>query len=155
MSKKLTFNQKLHDNKDLPKIAIITDPKGIKRNGGTKMYIAPPVDYDEIMKKVPEGKVITSDYIRSYLAKKHGADNTCQLTAGIFINIAAKASVERGYDETPYWRTLKKDGELNEKYPEGIDGQKFRLETEGHTIIQKGSRYFVKDYKDKLFDLND
>jgi hypothetical protein len=64
------------------------------------------------MKKVPTGKVITSDYIRSYLAKKHGADNTCPLTAGIFINIAVKVSVERGIHETPYWRTLKKDGEL-------------------------------------------
>ena len=99
--------------------------------------------------------VITSDYIRRYLAKKHGADNTCPLTAGIFINIAAKASIERGADETPYWRTLKKDGELNEKYPEGIDGQKFHLEIEGLTVIQKGKRYFVKDYVDKLFQLND
>jgi len=155
MAKKLTFYQKLHDNKDMPKISEITDPKGIAKNGGTKLLIAPPIDYDEIMKRVPEGMVITSDYIRSYLAKKYGADNTCQLTAGIFINIAAKASVERGCDETPYWRTLKKDGELNEKYPEGIDGQKFRLEMEGHTIIQKGSRYFVKDYKEKFFELND
>jgi hypothetical protein len=48
---------------------------------------------------------------------------------------------------------LKKDGELNEKYPEGIDGQKLRLEMEGHKIIQKGKRYFVKDYKDKLFEI--
>ncbi|MEI8216024.1 MAG: methylated DNA-protein cysteine methyltransferase, partial [Eubacteriales bacterium] len=86
---------------------------------------------------------------------KHGADCTCPLTAGIFINIVAKASVERSFDQTPYWRTLKKDGELNEKYPEGIDEQKFHLEMEGHTIIQKNKRYFVKDYKDKLFVLID
>ncbi|GAB6274509.1 MAG: hypothetical protein STSR0004_13720 [Peptococcaceae bacterium] len=152
MAKK-TFNQQLHDSKDMPKVSEITDPKGISKYGGTKLLIAPPLAYDEIMKKVPAGKVITSDYIRSYLAKKHGADNTCPLTAGIFINIAAKASAERGVDETPYWRTLKKDGELNEKYPEGIDGQKLRLEMEGHTTIQKGKRYFVKDYKKKFFEL--
>ena len=105
------------------------------------------------MRKVPEGKVITSDYIRSYLAKKHGADNTCHLTAGIFINIVAKASVERDADQTPYWRTLKKDGELNEKYPEGVDGQKLHLEAEGHTVVQRGKRYFVKDYRDSVFEL--
>jgi hypothetical protein len=139
----------------MPKISEITDPKGISMYGGTKLLIAPPLSYDEIMKKIPVGKVITSDYIRSYLAKKHGADNTCPLTAGIFINIAAKASVERGDNQTPYWRTLKKDGELNEKYPESIDGQKLHLEMEGHTIIQKGKRYFVKDYKDQFFELND
>jgi len=154
MSKK-SFNDILNDSRDMPKISKITDIKGILRYGGTRILIAPPIAYDEIMKKVPSGKVITSDYIRSFLAKKHGADCTCPLTAGIFINIAAKASVERGIDQTPYLRTLKKDGELNKKYPEGIDEQKFHLEIEGHTIIQKGKKYFVKDYMNKLFELND
>ncbi len=69
------------------------------------------------------------------------------------MNIAAKASVERGVDETPYWRTLKKDGELNEKFPEGIEGHKTLLEMEGHTILQKGKRYFVMDFEDKRFEL--
>ncbi|NLC07316.1 MAG: methylated DNA-protein cysteine methyltransferase, partial [Syntrophomonadaceae bacterium] len=142
-------------SKDMPRVVEITDPKAVLKFGGTKMLIAPPLAYDEIMKKVPKGKVITADYIRSYLARKHGADYTCQLTAGIFINIAAHASVERGVDETPYWRTLKKDGELNEKYPGGIDAQKLQLEMEGYAIIQKGKRYFVKDYKDKFYDCKD
>ena len=150
---KKTFNQQLQDNKDMPKISEISDPKAISMYGGTKLLIAPPLAYDEIMKMIPVGMVITSDYIRSYLAKKYGADNTCPLTAGIFINIVVKASIERGTDQTPYWRTLKKDGELNEKYPEGIDGQKLHLEIEGQTIIQKGKRYFVKDYKEKFFEL--
>ena len=152
MAKK-SFNEKLQDSKDMPKIIEVTNPKAVMRYGGTKMLIAPPLAYDEIMRKVPHGKVITADYIRNYLAKKHNADYTCPLTAGIFINIAAKASVERGTDETPYWRTLKKDGELNGKYPDGIDGQKMLIEIEGHEIIQKGKRYFVKDFTDKLFEL--
>ena len=98
--------------------------------------------------------VITSDAIRNYLARQFGADSTCPLTAGIFINLAAQASLERGVGTTPYWRTLKKDGELNDKYPDGIDGQKLRLEMEGHTILQKGKRYFVKDYEKSLFVLS-
>ncbi|MEL7656538.1 MAG: MGMT family protein [Bacillota bacterium] len=152
MAKK-TFNEKLHDSKNMPEIIEITDPKSIARFGGTIMLIAPPLSYDDIMRKIPCGKVITADLVRNYLARKHSADFTCPLTAGIFMNIAAKASVERGEDETPYWRTLKKDGELNEKYPGGIDDQKALLEMEGHTIIQKGKRYFVKDYTEKLFTL--
>lgn len=150
-----TFNEKLKDSKDMPKIVEVTDPDAVARYGGTKMLIAPPLFYDEIMKKVPSGKLLTADMIRDYLAKKHGADYTCPLTAGIFVNIAAHASAERDTDETPYWRTLKKDGELNEKYPEGIEGQRLRLEMEGHTVIQKGKKYFVKDYQDKLFKLTD
>ena len=154
MAKK-SYNEKLNDSKDMPKVIEVTDPKAISKFGGTKMLIAPPLAYDEIMKKVPKGKVITSDYIRNYLAKKHNADYTCQLTAGIFINICANASSERDVDETPYWRTLKKNGELNEKYPGGIDDQKLHLEAEGHDIIQKGKRYFVKDYNEKLYEIMD
>jgi len=150
-----TFNEKLHNNKDLPKIVEVTDQKMVSRYGGSKMYIAPPIAYDEIMKRVPYGKLITADYIRKYLAKINNADYTCPLTAGIFVNIAAHASFERKTDETPYWRTLKKDGELNEKYPEGIDNQIMHLEMEGHVIVKKGNRYFVKDYEKYLFDLGE
>jgi alkylated DNA nucleotide flippase Atl1 len=153
MAKK-SANDLLNDSRDMPKISEVTDPKQISRYGGTKLLIAPPLAYDELMKKIPQGKVITADVIRSYLAKKHGADSTCPLTAGIFISMAAKASVERSADQTPYWRTLKKDGELNEKYPEGTQGQKLHLEMEGHTVIQKGNRYFVKNYQEQLFDLD-
>ncbi|KAF5041655.1 hypothetical protein DSECCO2_520720 [anaerobic digester metagenome] len=154
MTKK-SFNEKLHDSKDMPTVIEITDPKTISMYRGTKMLIAPPIAYDEIMRRVPYGKLITADYVRNYLARKHNADFTCPLTAGIFMNIAARASVERKMDETPYWRTLKKDGELNEKYPDGIDNQRMHLEMEGHTIIQKGKRYFVKDYEKNLFVLED
>lgn len=149
-----SFNEKMNDSKDLPRIVKVTDPKAVMRFGGTKMLIAPALDYDEVMKKVPYGRVITADYLRAYLAQRNKADYTCPLTAGIFINIVANASVERGVEETPYWRTLKKDGELNEKYPGGIDEQKLQLETEGHTIIQKGKRYYVKDYAEKLYKLD-
>lgn len=150
---KRTFNEKLHDSADLPRISILEDPRAIAQNGGTKLLIAPPIAYDEIMRRVPAGKLITSDRIRAHLATRYDADNTCPLTAGIFINIAAKASRERGTDETAFWRTLKKDGELNEKYPEGIEGQKRLLEMEGHTVVQKGKRYFVKDYEKSLITL--
>ncbi len=148
-----TFNEKLNDSKNMPVVETITDPKSITRYGGKQMLLAPPIEYDEIMKKIPNGKLITADRIRNYLAKKYKADFTCPLTAGIFINIAAHASDERNKDITPYWRTLRKDGELNEKYPGGIDGQKLLLEKEGHIIIQKGKRFFVSDYEKKLFDL--
>ena len=149
-----TYNEKLNDNKNMPKVETVSDPKAVTRFGGERMLIAPPLAYDQIMKQVPKGRVITSDRIRDHLAKKHHADYTCPLTAGIFINIAAHASVERGgKNPTPYHRTLKKDGELNDKYPGGCDGHKKLLEQEGHTVIQKGKRYFVKDVANTLWDI--
>ena len=121
------------------------------------MYFAPPIDYDRIMKRVPYGKVITVGEIRDYFAKQNGADFTEPITAGIFVSIAAWASYQRSEDETPYWRTLKANGELNAKYPGGIKTQKAKLEAEGHTIIQRGRKnisYYVKDYEKAMFELN-
>lgn len=150
------FNAMLHDPKDMPKIQTITDEKSIKKYGGSKMYFAPPLDYDNIMKQIPYGKLTTVGDIREHFAKRSGADFTEPITAGIFVSIAAWASFQRTQDETPYWRTLKAGGALNPKYPGGVQAQREKLEAEGHTIIQKGRKnieYFVKDYEAALFDL--
>ena len=150
------FNAMLRDSKDMPKIQIITDRKSIEKYGGNKMYFAPPLAYDRVMKRVPYGRVTTVGEIREYFAKQSGADFPEPITAGIFVSIAAWASHQRSGDETPYWRTLKANGELNEKYPGGIESQKEKLEAEGHTIISKGRkniRYYVKDYEMALYDL--
>jgi alkylated DNA nucleotide flippase Atl1 len=153
MAKK-TNNKILNDSRDMPKIVDLSEkPKFVSRYGGTKMLIAAPLQYNEIMAKVPAGKIITSDKIRAFLANNAGADVTCPLTAGIFMNICAHASLERENDKIPYWRTVKSKGELNEKFPEGIDGQKLRLESEGHQIVQKGKKYFVKDYENLIWDI--
>ena len=150
---KKDFNKMLNDNKDMPKIKVINDEKTIKKYGGTRMFLAPPLYYDKLMRKVPKGELITVGQIREYLAKENNADFTCPLTAGIFINIVAWASYQRKEDITPYWRTLKTNGELNNKYPEGIALQKRLLEEEGHTIIKKGSKYYVKDFESNLIKL--
>ena len=154
---KKDFNAMLHDSKDMPKFQIITDQRSIEKYGGNNMYFAPPIDYDKVLKKIPYVKVITIGKIREFFAKENGADFTEPITAGIFVSIVAWASYQRSDDETPYWRTLKANGELNPKYPGGIEVQKEKLEAEGHTIIEKGRKnikYYVKDYENVLFDLN-
>lgn len=149
---KKDFNAMLMDSKDMPKVQIITDEKSIEKYGGDRMYFAPPIDYDKVMKLVPFGKLLTVGTIREYFAKQSGADFTEPITAEIFVSIVAWASFQRKKDETPYWRTLKANGELNPKYPGGVDVQKEMLEKEGHTIIQRG-RTNVKDYEKSLFSL--
>ena len=153
---KKDFNAMLKNSKDMPKIQIITDEASIRKYGGERMFFAPPMEYDRVMRLVPEGKVITVGAIRDYFAKENGADFTDPITAGIFVSIAAWASFQRDGDETPYWRTLKAGGELNEKYPGGAAAQKAKLEAEGHTVVEKGRtniRYFVKDYEKAEFEL--
>ena len=64
------------------------------------MFFAPPIYYDELMKKVPRGKLITVGMMRDYLAKKNKVDFTDPMTSGIFVNIVVCASYQR--DITSY-----------------------------------------------------
>lgn len=151
---KKNFNAMLHDSKDMPKIQLISDARSIEKYGGSRMYFAPPIDYDRAMRRVPFGKVTTVGTIRALFARQNGADFTEPITAGVFVSIAAWASAQRAGDETPYWRTLKSNGELNEKYPGGVAAQREKLAAEGHEIIARGRtniRYYVKDYEKSLF----
>lgn len=153
---KKDFNAMLRDSKDMPRIQTITDQKSIEKYGGDRMYFAPPMEYDRVMRLVPEGKLLTVGAIREYFARQSGADFTEPITAGVFVSIAAWASHQRQEDKTPWWRTLKAGGELNAKYPGGVLAQKELLEKEGHTVISRGRtniRYFVKDYEKALFSL--
>ena len=154
---KKDFNAMLHRATDMPRIQLVTDAATVQKYGGARMYFAPAADYDAVMKRVPFGKV------------RHGRKDTgifrpvktalilpIPITAGIFVSISAWASAQRQTDETPYWRTLKADGELNAKYPGGAEAQRARLEAEGHTVIRRGRtniRYYVQDYEDALFEL--
>lgn len=153
---KKDFNAMLHKETGMPKTQIVTDEATIKKYGGERMFFAPPVWYDEMMKTIPFGKVITVGKLREHFAEQNNADFTDPITAGIFVSIVAWASYQRLEDETPYWRTLKANGELNPKYPGGVAVQKEKLETEGHVIIQKGRKnikYYVKDYENIMFEL--
>ena len=108
------------------------------------------------MKRAKKGKVITSTEIRTALqnASDEKVDIVCPITTGIFCWIAAHAAAERQAQGkkhfTPNWRTLKVNGELNPKYPGGLDAVRSLLEAEGHTIEARGKRAFVKDFEKKL-----
>lgn len=152
------FNAMLHEDKGMPRIQIVEDEATIKKYGGQHMLFMPPLAYDAVMKTIPYGKIVTVGDIRAYFAKTNSADFTEPITAGVFVSIAAWASFQRAEDETPYWRTLKANGELNPKYPGGVEAQKERLEAEGHSIIQRGRkniRYYVKDYENVRYPLDE
>ncbi|MGQ9461226.1 MAG: hypothetical protein ACUVRA_08380 [Candidatus Bathyarchaeaceae archaeon] len=121
------------------------------------MVIPAPIEVNEIMRKVPEGKLVTINEIRLALAKKHKATVGCPITTSIFAWVAAHAAEEQKQegkkDITPYWRTLKTGGEINPKYPGGVEEQKKLLEKKGHKVIQKGKKYIVADYEKSLIKL--
>lgn len=155
---KKDFNAMLQRSNGMPKIQIITDEAAIRKYGGRRMYFAPPLAYDQVMRRIPQGRLTTVGQIREYFARRSGADFTDPITAGIFVSIAAWASHQRTQAPTPYWRTLKAGGELNPKYPGGIEAQKQKLEAEGHTVVPKGRKnikYVVQGYEAALYPLEE
>ena len=154
--KKKSWKEKLNDDKDLPKIVKI-EGKLIKKWGTGTCVIPAPREVDEIMKKVPKGKLVTINQIREKLATKHRATIGCPITTGIFASIVARAAAEQLAEGkkkiTPYWRTLKSTGEINDKYPGGVKEQKKLLKNEGHRIMQKGEKSLVVDFEKHLVKL--
>jgi hypothetical protein len=144
-----TWREKLADDKDLPKV-IRLEPAAAKRWGGTTLAIAAPREVDALMRTIPPGRVTTINELRSAIAEKHRAAAGCPITTGIFSWIAANAAEEAlaagEKDPTPYWRTLKTGGEVNPKYPGGVNAQRRKLAAEGHKFVRKGQRLFVRDH---------
>ena len=127
-----------------------------KRLGKGTMLIPQPRKVDAFMRKVRKGKLATGSWLRARLAGEAGATASCALTTGIFIKIVANAAEEDRADGkkrvTPYWRTIKDGGKLNDKYPGGVKAQAAKLREEGFTIqAGKGKQPpRVKDYEQFL-----
>jgi alkylated DNA nucleotide flippase Atl1 len=150
MYRKRTFREKLADNKDLPRVQPLA--AGMKRRWGPGTIVLPaPGEVDALMRSVPKGKVTTINQLREFLARRHGATVACPIVTGIHARIAAGAAGEDAAEGktriTPYWRTLKANGEINAKYPGGLVGQRQRLEQEGLKVVARGKRLFVRDHE--------
>lgn len=80
---KKDFNAMLHRANGMPRVQLVTDEATVKKYGGTRMYFAPPLDYDALMRQVPPGRLTTVGELRGFLARRAGADFTDPITAGI------------------------------------------------------------------------
>jgi alkylated DNA nucleotide flippase Atl1 len=152
---KKSWNEKLANSKDLPKIVKCEEKGKFKPRWGLKegdtIVIPAPREVDAVMKKIKKGSLTTINQIRKILARKYQTTTACPITTGIFAWISAYAAEERKAKGdkkiTPYWRTLKADGEINPKYPGGVEKQKEYLQTEGYHFQQKGKKWMVVDYQ--------
>jgi len=153
MKPRKSWREKLSDSKGLPKTGRV-EGKMTTRWGTGTMVIPAPLEVDGIMKAVPKGKLITINEIRAKLAARHKVNVCCPITTGIFAWIAANAAEEEAAEGrkrvTPYWRTLKSGGLLNEKYPGGVANLKSRLVAEGHRVVKKGKNLVVADFEKAL-----
>jgi hypothetical protein len=103
------------------------------------MLVPTPLLVARELRRVPAGRLITPAKLRARLARKAGADFTCPMTTGIFLNIIAGATEEALADGrpavAPYWRVVDEQGGLPPKFPPGPRRQAAHLRAEGHHVI--------------------
>ncbi len=161
--RKKTWREKLADKEGIPKVLKLERHfpcfNALHKMGvevGEDVVLVNPSEIVACMKKVPQGKLVTIVEICRHIAKEHRVKGCCSLTTGIFIMTAAQATEEAKKEDTdlgiPYWRTLKSDGYLNEKFPGGDESHKALLEMEGYKVVRAGKRWRVDNYQTYLYN---
>ncbi|HEV8140465.1 MAG TPA: hypothetical protein VGP81_11885 [Pyrinomonadaceae bacterium] len=73
---------------------VVPVPPKMARFGKGSMLIPTAKLVDELIRRIPKGKLATVSELRRKLASDFNADVTCPLTTGIFVRIAAEAAEE-------------------------------------------------------------
>ncbi len=163
---KKTWFQKMQDKPGYPKVLLLEKRfpcyNAVHKMGadiGDEIVLVNPSVVLPYMARVPEGQVITLMEICLSLAEKYGVKGCCTLTAGIFTMTIANAVEEvkaqgdiSPLSKIPWWRTLKNNGYLNDKYPGGQEAQKCLLESEGLEVIARGKKYQLANVAAHLFN---
>ncbi len=124
-------------------------------DGPGRLLIPTPTLVAEVVRTVPEGRLISPRQIRERLAERFEADTTCPMCTGIFLKTVAGAAEEEAAegatDVTPWWRVVQDNGTLNEKLPPGPERQTLLIEAEGHVLERrKRGKPRVRDLEQHL-----
>lgn len=141
-----------------PQIVEQVPANGPKSFGTGSMVIVTPMLIDGLVRQIPLGELTTIGELRKKFAQQFETDTTCPLTTGIFLRIVAEnAEEERNNgraDITPYWRVVRDDGTMIDKFPGGIPQQAENLKNEGFEILvtgRRGTKLVVNNFKSHLF----
>jgi alkylated DNA nucleotide flippase Atl1 len=108
-----------------------------------------------LVAQIPSGQVATMDSLRRKLADQFGVEVACPYdTKMALLAISHDSSLHESGLNLPYWRVIKTNGELNPKYPGGLEAHVALLKSEGFTVDGSGKKPRIKPFKDKLFAFN-
>ena len=97
------------------------------------------------IKEIPSGKVATLDLLRSELARRAGVEAVCPFQTKQAIRAIAGQS-----EPVPFWRLVRKNGEMLNYLPGGSASQAASLEKEKVATEQTAVGQKVKKLKDHL-----
>jgi alkylated DNA nucleotide flippase Atl1 len=125
---------------------ILDIPKEQERRFGCagKMLKPSRASVEALVKKIPQGRVMTTPSLRKALAERHNAQVTCPfLTKRALMTIA-----EDRKTTVPFWRVVMAKGEMIAAYPGGGTKQARRLKHEGVMIAGRVGTYKVMNLRD-------
>ncbi len=114
--------------------------------GPGKMLLPSAATVAALIREVPEHKLITTDLLRKVLAERHQVRGTCPVTTRKALQAIGAGAAQ----DVAYWRVIKQNGTLIDKYPGGVEGQAALLRQEGFAIEGSGKQARVVKYREAL-----
>ena len=111
--------QEKFEARQAPEVAVLEKRFG-GMEPGRRMLISTPAEVEEFVMAIPTGETVSVAEMRDALARKHGCDGTCPLTASIFLRIVAERALEQGRS-VPFWRIIDPKSPLAAKLSCGLD----------------------------------
>jgi hypothetical protein len=122
-------------------------PNRIRYFGGTgKMLLPSPATIANVIKRIPQSKLLTTDLLRQELTDQFQVKGTCPVTT----KKSLQALVNDPNTNVAYWRVIRPTGALMATYPGGIEGHASHLQNEGFIIDTNGKDAKVKDFLNSL-----
>jgi 6-O-methylguanine DNA methyltransferase, DNA binding domain len=117
--------------------------------GAGKMLLPGPATVAALIEKTPAGRLITTSLLCQKLARQFNVRGTCPVTT----QKALEAIAHDPGAKVAYWRVVRANGGLINRFPGGAEGQAERLRKEGFTLDRKGKTPKVTNFRESLVPL--
>jgi 6-O-methylguanine DNA methyltransferase, DNA binding domain len=136
----------------LPQDVIVDISATQKKSLGTsgKMLLPCPATVEAVLQQIPASKLMTTELLRKELAAQFNVDATCPFNTKLCLRALANDASKT----LPYWRVLKKNGDLLAYFPGGVFGHAAQLRQEGFIVDITGKIPKVKQVVAHLVELH-
>ncbi|MEZ4361241.1 MAG: hypothetical protein R3B48_13740 [Kofleriaceae bacterium] len=128
------------DDAPPPRVVVITDERDPDGPAGRRL-LPSPLELEELIRRIPRGRVLRLAEARATLAIKFRADYACAKSVHSALLLVAEAAREergRAGPPTPYWRVVNDDGSLVRALPDGEAHLAAKLEEDGVALFRLG-----------------
>ena len=117
--------------------------------GAGKMLLPSAATVAAQIEKMPAGTLITINLLCQKLTQQFNVRGTCPVTT----QKALQGIAHDPSNAVAYWRVVKANGGLINRFPGGAEGQAERLRKEGFTLDRKGKTPKVMNFRQSLVPL--